>query len=199
MNILGVALLTYFMAFIALAMGWRSYRVWRQTGINPYKLGNADTAHDLVGRLFRFVFAAIGGILVLFTFVPEVYAALEIQGWHRHPWLTGAGVFLLAAAFLWILAAQAQMGISWRIGIDADAPTPLVRQGLFRLSRNPIFLGMRVCLLGFLLVLPNAATVALFLLGDVLMQIQVRLEEEHLRKLHGQDYEDYRATTRRWL
>ena len=31
------------------------------------------------------------------------------------------------------------------------------------------------------------------------MQVQVRLEEQHLTSLHGKVYEAYRAQVRRWL
>ena len=43
-----------------------------------------------------------------------------------------------------MLVAQAQMGLSWRIGIDEKNRTGLVTQGLFALSRNPIFLSLRI-------------------------------------------------------
>jgi protein-S-isoprenylcysteine O-methyltransferase Ste14 len=36
-------------------------------------------------------------------------------------------------------------------------------------------------------------------LGVVLIQIQVRLEEEHLKALHGGKYEEYRCRVRRWV
>jgi protein-S-isoprenylcysteine O-methyltransferase Ste14 len=36
-------------------------------------------------------------------------------------------------------------------------------------------------------------------LKDVLMQIQVRLEEEHLTRVHSPAYQAYRLRTRRWL
>ena len=98
-----------------------------------------------------------------------------------------------------MIVAQAQMGASWRIGIDAAAQPPLVRSGLFALSRNPIFLGMRLALLGLFLALPTGATLAILLLGEVLMQVQVRLEEAHLGEALGEDYEAYRRDTRRWL
>ena len=75
----------------------------------------------------------------------------------------------------------------------------LARKGLFNVSRNPIFLGMRASLLGFLLTLPNAFSLASVVLADVLMQIQVRLEEQHLVSEHGADYENYRKQVRRWI
>ncbi|MBS1806605.1 MAG: isoprenylcysteine carboxylmethyltransferase family protein [Acidobacteria bacterium] len=109
------------------------------------------------------------------------------------------GVVLLLVSFLWILLAQKQMGDSWRIGIDHEVKTPLVREGVFKLSRNPIFLGLRINLLGIFLILPNAVTLTVLVLGDALMQIQVRLEEEYLSRMHGQEYEHYCRQTRRWL
>jgi protein-S-isoprenylcysteine O-methyltransferase Ste14 len=97
------------------------------------------------------------------------------------------------------MLAQAQMGASWRIGIDTNASPPLVTGGLFALSRNPIFLGMRVSLLGLFLVLPNAVTLAILLAGEVLMQIQVRFEEDHLEATGGADYLAYHSSVGRWL
>jgi protein-S-isoprenylcysteine O-methyltransferase Ste14 len=70
---------------------------------------------------------------------------------------------------------------------------------LFRRSRNPIFLGLRLNLLGLFLILPNAVTFAILLVGDILLQIQVRLEEEYLSRLHGERSLIYHQQTPRWL
>lgn len=95
--------------------------------------------------------------------------------------------------------AQAQMGESWRIGIDHEHQTALVRTGVFGLSRNPIFLGMTITLVGLFLAIPNALTALTFLTGVVLIHIQVRLEEEFLAQNHGQEYCQYKQQVRRWL
>lgn len=65
---------------------------------------------------------------------------------------------------------------------------------------------MQIALLGYYLaffaiafVWPNAATLAAFLLGEALMQVQVRLEEDHLGRMLGAEYEDYRRRTPRWV
>ena len=67
------------------------------------------------------------------------------------------------------------------------------------MSRNPIFLGMRLTLLGLFLILPNAFTLVVMVAGDLLMQIQVRLEEDFLTKTHGETYLNYCKRTRRWI
>ena len=91
------------------------------------------------------------------------------------------------------------MGESWRIGIDHEHQTALVRTGVFGFSRNPIFLGMTITLVGLFFVIPNTLTALTLLIGAVLIQIQVRLEEEFLTKTHGKEYGEYRQQVRRWL
>jgi len=198
-TILGYLLLAYLVAFVGLSMGWRSYLVWRQTGINPYRLGSSDSPHDFVGLCFRLVLGGFAIVVVAFTFWPTAYAMIEILGLPRHSWMEVIGGLLLFVSLVWVLIAQAHMGAAWRIGIDRETPTELVRTGVFRYSRNPIFLGMRVSTLGLFLVLPNAATLLFLVLSDVLIQVQVRMEEEHLRSLHAEAYEAYCKQTRRWL
>lgn len=199
MNWLGLGVLLYLLVFVIAAMGWRSFVVWRKTGVNPYKLGSSDSAHDFAGRGFKWVAAGIAVVAGACAFFPDAYDRLTIKGWPQQDTISFAGIVLMTIALAWVLVAQSQMGASWRIGIDTSVPTVLVQRGLFRYSRNPIFLGMRVCLLGILLALPNAANFTLCALGEVLLQIQVRLEEEHLGKLHGSAYQEYRDRTRRWL
>jgi protein-S-isoprenylcysteine O-methyltransferase Ste14 len=108
------------------------------------------------------------------------------------------GVTLLMLSLVWTVLAQAQMGHSLRIGIDEEHRTSLVDKGVFGVSRNPIFLGMILTLVGLFLTIPNPITLLTFVLGFVLIQIQVRLEEAFLGRVHGSHYEEYRRNVRRW-
>jgi len=198
-TILRYLLPVYLIAYLGLAFFWRSFLVWRRTGVNPYVLGKTDNAHDFAGMLFRLTLIAIVAVVILHAVSSQAYQYLTPILWLERQALQHAGLFLLAASFIWTLFAQAQMGNSWRIGIDANTKTALITHGIFRWSRNPIFLGMRVTLLGFFLILPNALTLATLILGDALMQIQVRLEEDYLRQAHGEEYQKYCQSTRRWL
>lgn len=71
------------------------------------------------------------------------------------------GWVLLGGSLVWLLVAQVQMGASWRVGINSERYTELLQHGLFSISRNPIFLAMRLNLLGLLVVFPAAATLVL--------------------------------------
>lgn len=191
-------LLFFFALFFGAAFFWPTWRLWRRERVNALVLTYDDTAHGLVGRWFRATLIGIFVLLIVMVAgVPE--AAVGRLPFMETELLRWIGWALLGASLLWVVAAQAQMGTSWRIGIDRGSQPPLVRQGVFAVSRNPIFLGMRTSLLGLFLVLPNAVTLATLLLGEALMQVQVRLEEEHLASAFGTDYEAYRRQVRRWV
>lgn len=192
-------LLFYLLIFFGLAMVLPSYRIWKATGINPYKLGSSDSAHDYIGVLFRLTLIATALIVILFAFLPNLYKYLVPINYLTYPALSVIGIVLLSISVVWVLIAQIHMQKSWRIGIDEDVKTELVQTGLFKRSRNPIFLGMRAMLLGLFLVLPSAASLAVLIAGDLLIQIQVRLEEEFLTRTHGETYHAYQKQVRRWI
>lgn len=185
-----------FLAFAVTTAG-RIFLHWRATGANPYIAAEHDSAEDYIVRALRWV---IGGLIAAL--------ACHGMGWSDWmgtlPWADAPAAFWLGAglattALIWVVVAQAQMGKSWRIGIDHRHATALVQHGLFTLSRNPIFLGVRVTLLGAVLLVPNAVVLAGALAGEVLIQIQTRLEEAYLLHLHGDAYRAYTDTVHRWL
>jgi len=189
----------YLFVYILVAFVWRSYVVWKHTGISPVTFKGSDNAHDFVGRVFKLLFVLILLVVFVYSFFPYAYVYTAPIQWLEHRWLRLIGVLLLLLSLLWIVIAQAQMGEAWRIGIDTEHRTLLAQNGLFAISRNPIFFGMMVTLLGLFLTLPNAITLLTFVLGVVLIGVQVRLEEEYLAQLHPEAYADYQRRVRRWL
>ncbi|MBI5352051.1 MAG: isoprenylcysteine carboxylmethyltransferase family protein [Chloroflexi bacterium] len=192
-------LLIYLILFFGLAMILPSYRIWKTTGVNPYKLGKSESAHDYIGVLFRLAMLAVALVVILFAFLPNLYEYLIPISYLNNGILIIIGQILLIGAVVWVLIAQVHMQRSWRIGIDEDVKTELIQTGLFKVSRNPIFLGMRVMLFGLFLVLPSTASLAIMIAGDLLIQIQVRLEEEFLTRTHGKSYLAYQKQVRRWI
>ena len=192
-------LLVYTVLFFGAAMLWPSYRTWRATGVNPYRLPGQTGLPGFVGGAFRLILLAVIALVLLHVLAPAAAAYLTPIVWLQSSPVQGVGVVLLLVAVVVVVTAQAQMGRSWRIGIDDEHTTALVTHGIFGRSRNPIFLGMRLMLVGLFLVIPEAATLVLWLVGDVLIRTQVYLEEEHLLRQHGEAYRAYQGRVRRWL
>jgi protein-S-isoprenylcysteine O-methyltransferase Ste14 len=196
---LGYFLVVYLLVYFAVAFVLPSFRVWKRTGVNPVTFRGADNAHDYIGKLFKIVMLGLTLVVVIYAFAPNYYSLLLPVVWLENRIIQFIGIGLLILSLGWTVLAQIQMGNSWRIGIDEEKKTELVSSGVFRFSRNPIFLGMIVTLSGVFLIVPNALTLLFLALGFVLIQIQVRLEEEFLGKTHGAEYAEFRRRVRRWL
>jgi len=76
----------------------------------------------------------------------------------------------------------------------------LVVRGPYRLSRNPIYLGMVVALLGLGMMLGSLAPFAIVpVFGWVIDRRFIRREEAMLERTFGASYAEYKARVRRWL
>lgn len=192
-------LLIYFVAFFLLAFVVRSVIVYRQTGINPLVLPGTQDAYGYLGMAFKVLMLACAIVVFTLAIYPQATLWLGPIAPLEQTALKWVGWLALLASLLWMLVAQAQMGASWRIGIDSVNRTELVCKGLFSISRNPIFLATRLALLGFFLVVPNGATLAILAAAEIVIQVQVRLEEQHLSGLHGSSYQAYCSQVPRWL
>ncbi|MEL6369904.1 MAG: isoprenylcysteine carboxylmethyltransferase family protein [Pseudomonadota bacterium] len=81
-----------------------------------------------------------------------------------------------------------------------DKTQHLVVEGLYRVTRNPMYLGMAILLTGWALWLGNPiniAFVALFVV--VLTELQIKPEERALEAKFGESYRDYCQRVRRWV
>ena len=178
---------------------FRAYVVRRRTGIDPIAEKWRDDVRGYIARWLVVLEALIALNIVLFALDAKAYAWLFPFEQLSGVGFQAAAVILLTASLAWVALAQAQMGDSWRVGIDPDAKTDLVTRGVFAISRNPIFLGMRVVLLGLFLASPNVLTLVVAIVGDLLMQVQVRIEEQYLESVHAGEYLAYKARVPRWL
>jgi protein-S-isoprenylcysteine O-methyltransferase Ste14 len=190
------ALVAFFAIFFSFGLLARSWVLYKRTGINPLVLPTDDSVLGYIGKAFKCTLA------LLFVYL----LAKALQWWPTEPILWSAPAWLATLAWcgLWtamlgMLLAQHHMGNAWRIGIDTQHATALVSRGLFSYSRNPVFLAMRCSMLFLLTLQPSAVVLALAASAELLMQIQVRMEEEHLQQLHGASYAQYRQRVRRWL
>jgi protein-S-isoprenylcysteine O-methyltransferase Ste14 len=198
-EILRIILPLYLLAFFLVAFLWRSYLVYKRTGVNPYVVGKSDRPIDFIENFYHVPLVVIAVTTLAHSFLPSVYEFATSIIWLDNTIVQSVGLALMLFALIWTATAQMQMGKSWRIGIDLENKTELVEKGLFKVSRNPIFLGMRIALLGFFLALPNALTLVAVVLADLLMQMQVRLEEEFLTGVHGDKYREFCSRVRRWV
>lgn len=81
-----------------------------------------------------------------------------------------------------------------------EATSTLVATGAFRVTRNPMYLGLFLVLAGWAAHLANFAALAGPLLFAVyITRFQILPEERVLANKFGPDFEAYRLRTRRWI
>ena len=137
----------------------------------------------------------IGGVMGLVASISrEFLLPLAIRWW---------GALLLMAPGVFLVLAGA-----WRFRrtgttmspLRPDTASSLVTNGVYRISRNPMYAGFLLILCGWGCYLANLYALA----GPVIFvlymnRFQIHPEERALTRLFGQEYEAYRRLVRRWL
>ena len=198
-DFLRIVLPIYFIIYFGVAFVLKSVVVAKRIGKNPLVLPKDDSAYGLIGLYFKLTLIAMLIYVLAYAFFPTWHDNFLPIVQFNNQTVKYIGLTLLFISLVWTVIAQGHMKNSWRIGIDTDTKTELVTNGLFSISRNPIFFGMILSLVGLFLTTPNALTLIFLILGYVLIQIQIRLEEEFLTKEHGQAYIGYKQKVRRLI
>ena len=172
---------------------------YKRTGVNPFVFGKSDSAHDYISKVYKAMIFGLWIAIALFSFFPDYYKYVLPFWFMEYEMLQHIGAALVLISLVWVIISQNQMAKSWRIGINYEEKTELVTNGVFKFSRNPVFLGILISYIGTFLIIPNAVTFTVLILTYVTLQFQIRLEEEYLVGSHGTNYEDYKKRVRRWI
>jgi protein-S-isoprenylcysteine O-methyltransferase Ste14 len=182
------------LGFATAAFGARTAVQVRRHGDTGWRLGRPASTTEAA------VHAALGASAVALAAAPLVARVTGADRRAPGRRSTAVGAALSVAGTAVTLVAQAQMGASWRIGVDPDERTELVSTGLYRSVRNPIFTGMVLFAAGQALLVPGAVAVAGAGLLAAAVEGQVRaVEEPALLAAHGDAYRRWAATTGRFL
>ena len=176
-----IALVVIFIASL-----WRGRSVSRSSGDNAWAFGSAKGRQRLAGAAF-----AISIVILAFA---AAMAALRPESTYAP---IGAPISIVGGAI--VIVAQIQMGRAWRVGVrEGDAPL-FVQHGLFRFSRNPIFVGMMLVGLGIAVAANNWWAWIALLAFVLACREQVRIEEAHLNDSFGGAYISFKNDVPRWI
>lgn len=183
----------FFIVFIVLVFIAPSVRVYKKTGINPFRFATShNPIHDYVGNSMKVFIVLLFIPIILFALSPTAYRYLAPFDYLNLEILKIIGLLMAHLSLTGIMIAQNQMRLSWRIGIDYEHRTELITSGLFSRSRNPIYLFLLFGLIGMFLLLPNAITLSVMFAAYLVLNITMRMEEDFLTIQHGQVYLNYK-------
>ncbi len=183
------------MSFVAFAVVLPLVRLWWRSGTFGLVVHRTvDPVGRFVSRAFGIgVFGVLAWAIAVVTTEPQALGLLSVPGW-----ATSMGLALGGLGLLLVVVAQADMGGSWRIGVD-DRPTALIATGLYRWIRHPIYTGLLLLLIAVVLLTPSAWTFAGGVWLATMIALQSRVEEVHLERIHGTQWRSWAARTGRFV
>ena len=109
--------------------------------------------------------------------------------------------WLLAAAFVVWNGWSLWLFVRHETGLLPGGPTmSLIEQGPYRLSRNPLYVGLLLLYLAIALLAPSVWALLLFPAAVLLVWWgAIRPEERFLHERFGEPYDASRSRVRRWL
>ena len=115
--------------------------------------------------------------------------------------LAFAGLFLAIGAIILVLAVRAFVRVRTTVNpLSPEEADTLVTNGLYRLSRNPMYLAMACLLVGVAFLIGNlAAFIGPVLFVCVMTELQIKPEERALHSKFGEAFLAYCRRTRRWI
>jgi protein-S-isoprenylcysteine O-methyltransferase Ste14 len=134
-----------------------------------------------------------------------LWGAMVLQSWGISlsfvdvpPFLQITGLVSWFFGFALLYIGRFEMGSSFRLGTPKEQ-TLLKVEGLFRLSRNPMYVGMYATMVASALYTLNLVVIFLGAFVIAIHHFIVLAEEKKMQKVFGQEYLDYRARVRRYI
>ena len=115
------------------------------------------------------------------------------------PALKIAGALLMPAGLAMYGLGTRGLGGSWRLGIDRKTPGPLMTNGVFSWTRNPIYVSFDLLLIGTFLTQGRLHFLLLALILAAMMHLQIRREDHFLIRNYGDAYRSYCAGVGRYV
>jgi protein-S-isoprenylcysteine O-methyltransferase Ste14 len=119
--------------------------------------------------------------------------------WLDWPW-RWTGVAPVAFGFIVAIGVNLQFRRHGTTIKPFEESSALVTGGPFRVSRNPIYVGMTVALMGLGVLLGSVTPFLVVPLFVWWIDKQfIRVEEQALTETFGEEYTEYQSNVRRWL
>lgn len=142
---------------------------------------------ELIMKIATYSVVAVE-VISIFLVVPQLPQVLII-----------GGIILGYAGDIIFAIAVMNMKDSWRAGIAENDKTEMVTSGIYKVSRNPAFLGFDCVYLGILLMFFNWILLLFSVFAMTMLHLQILQEEKYLPTVFGEDYINYKNMVCRYI
>jgi protein-S-isoprenylcysteine O-methyltransferase Ste14 len=131
-------------------------------------------------------------LIVLFYFLVPEYNLVPFP-------FNFSGLIVAFAGFV-IMGKSRDLFKKYETTLDFKKSTHLIQEGIFLKTRNPMYMGMFLLLLGLGVCFSNLFSMLTSFLFLIMMQILfIQKEEKLMLESFGERYLDYRKQVRRWI
>ncbi len=186
--------------FLGLALG-RSISIRRRLRLNPFAIRPDHNWRRWALEASFFAAVNVWAIEVVLAALPgelSLFPAALGRPVLSVPFLRPVGALLVLSGLALDIAGLAALGESWRLGVDERRPGRLVTGGVYRLTRNPIYLFFNLFFWGVFLINGTPAFLLFSLFAGLNLHWQILDEERFLESAHGERYRAYRGAVGRY-
>lgn len=135
-----------------------------------------------------------------------IWLGMILDAWNVHiifslpkiQLLTYAGIFFYITGFTILYIGRFSLGKNFRYGISNEEAV-FITYGIYKISRNPMYLGLFLTLAGSVLFTFNILYLILAMFISIVHHSIALHEEKELRKRFGNTFEDYCKKVRRYI
>ena len=110
------------------------------------------------------------------------------------------GILFLVISLFFLITSLIKFFQSKNTLILIKPASSLQTNGIYSISRNPMYAGLAIVYLGITCLIGNWWNIILFpLLLLVIQEYVIKKEEKYLERAFGEKYLDYKSRVRRWL
>ena len=148
----------------------------------------------------RYVFySAKLSALITCAFIPVAGLYPQIRWWQTPAYLNGVALLLCVAGVGVATMAMKQLGDDLVAGLPDNGIHQLQTEGVYRISRNPLYLGVFLLMIASLIYAQHPLNILSGLTAIGIHHMIVLREEKYLIRHYGETYMNYLKRIRRYL
>ncbi|MCD4700062.1 MAG: isoprenylcysteine carboxylmethyltransferase family protein [Phycisphaerae bacterium] len=138
-------------------------------------------------------------LLIAILVMGSLHFLFPVTGIVPQYWNLSGLIFISAGVIVNLMADKAFRQAHTTVR-PFEQSTALITGGVFRISRNPMYMGFILILTGVALILRSLSPfLVIFGFGLLMNELYIRIEEKNLARIFGRAWEQYKTKTRRWL
>ena len=191
----------FILASFVCMMGGRTFHLRQKRAVNAFTFTSGDEGIKRILQPSLVVIVAVWlGLLYIYLRHPDIriFPSLLETELINSITVKVVGATSIIIGFVIYTFAWAGLGNSWRVGIDKLRPGELITRGVYRVSRNPIYVFINLYFVGTFLMNGILALLFFAIVTPFNLHWLILGEEKFLSKTYGLAFHNYCAITNRY-